>query len=168
MRETRACRPHSGWEVREGQGARQPQDLNLWEASAARRVSGLTKAAKTRFRARRPLQITTATVASRDWLAAPESRRRGRGLDPPPVRGYGWHGPPRQVITIATRASRDLELCTACSETSGLHWSARVHHDNQGVDEQAEPVRGIGSRFTLATLVGRVVTVPGKGVLIWL
>lgn len=31
---------------------------------------------------------------------------------------------PRGVITIATRASWDLELCTACSETSGLHCSA--------------------------------------------
>lgn len=51
---------------------------------------------------------------------------------------------PRGVITIATRASRDLELLTACSETSGLHWSARAHHDNQGVDEQAGPVREIG------------------------
>lgn len=147
-----------------GPGTGQPQDHNLRDAPPVGRVSGLTKAAETSFlRAR-----AAANHYSNEGLAGLARSSRiptsGAGSGPSSRPWKLVAQGQRGVITIATRTSRGAELCTACSETSGHHWSAQAHHDNQGGDDQAGPVdgvwvgvsmKGLGSRFPLATLVGR-------------
>lgn len=143
--EEQACRPHSGLGVGGRPGTGKPQDHNLRYAPPVGRVSGLTKAAETSFRRARG----AANHYSNEGLAGLARSSRiltsGAGSGPSSrlwkLVAQGQSG----VITIATRTSRGAELCTACSETSGLHWSTQAHHDNQGADDQAGPVGGAWS-----------------------
>lgn len=164
--EEQACRPHSGLGGGGGLDTRQPQDHNLREASAAGRVSGLTKAAKTRFwragRCKSPQQqwprgtgsqLPNPDVGGGVWTLLQSLDVAGTG----PARSH--HHSNESLLGPGALHCLLRDFRTPL-QRPGLTMTTKALMSRRG--PCVESGERVGSRVTLATLMGRVVTIPRK------